>query len=756
MTEFAIYGKGGIGKSTIAANISAALALEGKKVLQVGCDPKHDSTRLLLHGERITTVLSYLKETAPGKCRLADVVHEGAFGVNCVEAGGPEPGVGCAGRGILSTFELLERLGLKNQRYDAIVYDVLGDVVCGGFAVPIRRNYAEKVYIISSGEFMSIYAANNILRGIKNYDSGGGRTGGVILNSRGLGEEDLRVQRFCDAAGLPLLESFARSDLFSKSEAQGRCLIEAFPNSREAEKFRKLARFIFAGNKLYPARPLSDEGLEEKILGREAHAFVPPTPAKSQKELMDTPAAGNGTTEEPEKPSYFSKGLVNREPLYGCAFSGAMSISTQVDSSVSVAHGPRSCAHITYQSITSVSRRFLLERGIVLPYASAPPVVSSEMNEGVMIFGGIEELRKKIIEVKSGKIEVVNGQVGDTNPAVHKSLPKVIFILTTCPSGIIGDDISAVMDLEDSETRIVPILTDGNIAGDYLQGIIMAYVEIGRALIDRNLEPGTNTVNIVAEKSETNALDESFTFAEDIFRRLGLTLNCRFICQSSVEEIRRFRKGRLNIMACGDYMGRSIRSFLENEYGAEFLDDPLPIGFRESCKWVRKLGAYFNKGEDAVEKTIAGFEKRYRAGIEKIKPHLAGKRLMVITFNQDIDWILSTALDLSMEIVFVGILNYSQDDNFKTEFAEHITELRVPYDSAGRRDDINRVKPGLYLTNYGSQDQELAAFADTIPLSPPAGFFSGLKLAERWAGIIRMNLKEGWRDDEFLYRKYRA
>jgi nitrogenase iron protein len=749
MAEFAIYGKGGIGKSTIAANISAALAMEGKKVLQVGCDPKHDSTRLLLHGRRITTVLSYLRETAPGECRLADVVHEGAFGVDCVEAGGPEPGVGCAGRGILSTFELLERLGLKNRRYDAIVYDVLGDVVCGGFAVPIRRNYAEKVYIISSGEFMSIYAANNILRGIKNYDSDDGRTGGVILNSRGLGEEDLRVRRFCDAAGLPLIESFARSDLFSKSEAQGKCLLEAFPNSPEAEKFRKLARFIFAGNKLYPARPLSDEELEEKILGGETYAFVSPAPAEKKKEPDLTQAAGSGASEETGKPSYFSKGLVNREPLYGCAFSGAMSISTQVDSSVSVAHGPRSCAHITYQSITSVSRRFLLERGIVLPYVSAPPVVSSEMNEGVMIFGGLEELREKIIEVKSGK-------TGNTNPAFRRSSPKVIFLLTTCPSGIIGDNISAVMDLEDSETRIVPILADGNIAGDYLQGIIMAYVEIGRALIDRNIEPEADTVNIVAEKSETNALDESFAFAEDIFRQLNLTLNCRFICQSSVEEIRRFRKGRLNIMACGDYMGRSIRSFLENEYGAEFLDDPLPVGFRESRKWVKKLCAYFNKSEEAAEKIIEGFEKRYRAGIEKIKPHLAGRRLMVITFNQDIDWILSTALDLSMEIVFVGILNYSQDNNFKTEFAEHIAELYIPYDSAGRRDDINRVKPGLYLTNYGSQDQELAAFADTIPLSPPAGFFSGLKLAERWAGIIRMNLKEGWRDDEFLYRKHRA
>jgi nitrogenase iron protein len=734
---FAIYGKGGIGKSTIAANISAALALEGKRVLQIGCDPKHDSTRLLLHGERIATVLNYLKETSPDKCRLADVVCRGAFGVDCVEAGGPEPGVGCAGRGILTTFELLERLGLKNRPYDAVVYDVLGDVVCGGFAVPIRRDYAGKVYVISSGEFMSIYAANNILRGLKNYDSGSGRAGGVILNSRGLEEENIRVRRFCDAVGLPLLESFERSDLFSQSEARGRCLVEAFPESPEAAKFKKLARFVFSEHELYPARPLSDEDLEEKILGRPQ---LTPVVSAFQTEAGEA-ACAQKEEQPPVQQSYFSKSLVNREPLYGCAFSGAMSISTQIGSSVSIAHGPESCAHITYQSITSLSRRFLLERGIVLPYVSAPPVVSSEMNEGVMIFGGLEELRKKIVEVKSGK------------PGTS---PEVIFILTTCPSGIIGDNIQGVLDLQDNRTKIVPILADGNIAGDYLQGIIMAYMEIGKALIDRSLEAKDNAVNIVAEKSETNALAESFAFGKEIFDRFGLTLNCRFICQSSPEEIRRFKKGRLNILAWGDYMGRTVRSFLENEYGAEFLDDPFPIGFRESCDWVRKLGGYFNKSAGEVEALIADFEKRYCLGLEKLRPHLAGKRLMVITYNQDIDWILGTALDLSMEIAFVGILNYSQDNNFKTRFAGRIRELSVPYDNAKRREDIGRVRPDLYLSNYGSQDQELAAFADTIPLCPPAGFFSGLKLAERWGGIMKMNLKEGWRDDEYLYRKYRA
>ena len=148
--EIALYGKGGIGKSTVSANLSAALANAGAKILQIGCDPKHDSTRLLMHGRAIPTVLDYLRDVQKDQAQIDSILHEGAFGIGCIEAGGPKPGVGCAGRGIISAFEFLERNDVKAS-YDVVVYDVLGDVVCGGFAVPMRREYADAIFLVTSG-----------------------------------------------------------------------------------------------------------------------------------------------------------------------------------------------------------------------------------------------------------------------------------------------------------------------------------------------------------------------------------------------------------------------------------------------------------------------------------------------------------------------------------------------------------------------------------------------------------------------------
>jgi nitrogenase molybdenum-iron protein alpha/beta subunit len=357
------------------------------------------------------------------------------------------------------------------------------------------------------------------------------------------------------------------------------------------------------------------------------------------------------------------------------------------------------------------------------------------MNEGVMIFGGVEGLRKKIVEAKARK-------------------SRGIFVLTTCPSGIIGDDLGFLRDMEESGTRIIPILTDGNLQGDFLQGILMAYLEIARALIDRTVRPLENRVNIVAEKPETTGRAESLRYMKDILDRLGIEINCHFICETSIDEIRFFMRGKRSILAFDDYMGRTIRDFLQSEFGAEFLDRPFPVGFRESAEWVRELGAAFRRPPDLVEGIIADYRERYRAGIEGIKARLRGKRLMVITFNHDIDWILQTALDLEMEILFLGVMNFSQENLFRTRLRERIREIRHPYDRTQRKADIDRIRPDLFLTNYPSPDEDGQTLTDVIPFCPVAGFLSGLLLARRWSELFRMNLREGWKQDEVLFRKY--
>lgn len=175
----AFYGKGGIGKSTIASNVSALLAMQGKKVLHIGCDPKADSTRLLCR-EHTKTVLEVLEEKEHPE--REDLVHRSEAGVWCVESGGPEAGNGCAGMGIITAMGELERLGVLDEDWDVVIYDVLGDVVCGGFSVPMRQGYVDKVYVVSSADFMSLYAANNILKGVVRYSDGMNLFGGFVFN----------------------------------------------------------------------------------------------------------------------------------------------------------------------------------------------------------------------------------------------------------------------------------------------------------------------------------------------------------------------------------------------------------------------------------------------------------------------------------------------------------------------------------------------------------------------------------------------
>lgn len=246
MRRIAFYGKGGIGKSTTSANVTAALSERGLKVMQIGCDPKSDSTKLLLGGKDITTVLDTLREGKEPV--LSDIVKEGYGGSLCVECGGPSPGTGCAGRGIIAAFETLERLGAMDHfRPDVIIYDVLGDVVCGGFAMPIRNGYANDIFIVTSGEMMALYAANNIATAVRNFSSSGyARLSGLIQNSRGIRDEDSLVSQAASELDTEVIMRIARSQTVQDCEDKGVTVIEGAPDSEQAALYRALADKVLA------------------------------------------------------------------------------------------------------------------------------------------------------------------------------------------------------------------------------------------------------------------------------------------------------------------------------------------------------------------------------------------------------------------------------------------------------------------------------------------------------------------------------
>ncbi len=268
LRQAAIYGKGGIGKSTTTQNLVAALAESGQKVMIVGCDPKADSTRLILHSKAQNTVMHLAAEAGSVEdLELEDVLAVGYGGIKCVESGGPEPGVGCAGRGVITAINFLEEEGAYDEDLNFVFYDVLGDVVCGGFAMPIRENKAQEIYIVCSGEMMAMYAANNISKGIVKYaNSGGVRLAGLICNSRKTDREDELIEALAAKLGTQMIHFVPRDNVVQHAEIRRMTVIEYDPTCKQADEYRALARKIIDNKKFVIPKPLEMEELEDLLM----------------------------------------------------------------------------------------------------------------------------------------------------------------------------------------------------------------------------------------------------------------------------------------------------------------------------------------------------------------------------------------------------------------------------------------------------------------------------------------------------------
>ena len=755
MKQIAVYGKGGIGKSTLSANISAALSLNNKRILQIGCDPKHDSTKLLMRGFSIPTVLDYIKTKSPLEYRKSDILFEGFGKIGCIEAGGPKPGVGCAGRGIITAFELLETLHIKDN-YDMIVYDVLGDVVCGGFAVPIRREYSDSIFIVTSGEYMSLYAANNILRGIQNYDENRPRLLGILYNSRNVKNEDDRVYKFAEAVKLPVFARIPRDDIFARAEKANVTVLELTQNEENpvADIFKDIAKRICEGTEHFAANPLTDDELEALILSNEGAITKASHSASSspKQEEKDNPSCSCESAEpcevctgvsscQEESTSdydapYLSKNVIRDEPLHGCAFNGAMTMSSNLKDAVILAHSPKSCIYLSIQTISSAGRRTLFERGNILPSSLIPNVLSTDMSETDMVFGGSENLLSK---VKS----VLNSQTP----------PPAIVIVSSCPSGIIGDDIDDALSLSTERTKIVTVKAEGNLTGDYLQGMLMAYTSLAKQIIDRNVEKREKTVNIVFEKVVARNTEMNFQRLKTFLTRMNISVNCRFLCNTSYASLRDFCSAELNLLAYRDYTGKILEDFFIKEYGASFFEKQFPIGFKETSDWLLALGKHFDVSDEA-KSIISENEIIYQNRIKSVRPKLEGKKLMIITYNHELDWILNAALDCDMKIVKICVLNFSQDEGFRSSLSEiDGIEVVENYDKDERSSDIKRLKPDIILSNYEPVSEQ-SCITDTIPMCPDNGFFTGLEMVERWSRLFSKSKEGEWLNDRKLFDKY--
>jgi nitrogenase iron protein NifH len=737
LRAIAFYGKGGIGKSTTLSNVIAALSSKGKKVLQIGCDPKHDSTRLLLGGFTQTTVLEQLNTT--GAVSLESVMLTGYNGVKCIESGGPEPGVGCAGRGIIQTLQLLRDQGLDTKQFDYVFFDVLGDVVCGGFGVPMREGYTDEVYIVTSGEIASLYAANNIAKGLLRFSTRHGKLAGIIGNERGTRNEREVIRAFAERIGTEMVAFIPRSELVSTGELYSKTVLEFASDTDLANVYRSIAYYIESHKNPVTPKPFSSVELDKffrefcynsTAVSVKPAATAPKAPAFSQPPKTAPSATAAVSVQKPVCSPCGAKAdftvTKNRDPVQGCSLTGAYNVVSQIKDAVALMYSPQGCSYISFCTHLNQSSFVYSDSRYI------PNLLCTNMRETDVIFGGTKSLE-----------ETLHG--------LQERFPqKTVFVITSCPAGVIGDDVDAVVNLlSTAKQRIIHVPSDGVLGGDFYSGMYNAYRLIAKDFIDSTVCPQDDTVNLVGEQTLATTADVNFLALNQILEALNIKINCRFIRHTNLADIRNFKKAKINIPFNYEPTVLDLTSFLNAAYGTETLDAPVPIGFEQTSEFVNAVAKRFGK-EALAEKFIKEAKTSYERQMVSLKKFFAGKKTLIFnSFGSNIDWLISTLLDLKVDIAKICVSNLfylKQRDSLK--YVNLKFETNYPVEKYGEA--VSEIRPDFVLT-AGASGMFNNVPGDTFPVTPTYGFYSGLDYAKKLQLKLQIPFHEGWRQDEELF-----
>lgn len=696
--QIAIYGKGGIGKSTVSSNISYISAKKGIKVLQIGCDPKHDSTKNLLGGKDQHTVLESMDAESVDKLTLDSLLMSSPSGVDCIECGGPEPGIGCAGRGIITAMNELKRLGLNKDDYDIVLYDVLGDVVCGGFAVPLRKEYADVVYLVTSGEFMAVYAANNILRGIKNHSGDKPRVGGIILNCRGMEDEIGLVSRFSRAVSIPIVCAIPRDGHFAISEREGKTISEMFPDSEPVSEYQKLVNniegHIDGTSELFIADPLTDYELDQLLKGKEIERTASP---------------------------YQGHKSIRKSDGEACAArAAAMSLCGVKDLKI-IIHGPRACGY-NMCNIRDVHLLSDIKTNPNLDVTFTDNMLCTDMDDNDSIFGGIrklDELLRKLCDSGSHNIAIV----------------------TACIPGIIGDDVTSCIERFEKEyegLKILDVRTDGNLTGSAFAGMRMVRQAL-LSLTDMDVQPEKGLVNILSATGMNSSHDRARL--EELLSCVGLKLNTVMFNGCTVDDVINCRRAEFCLPMSRRDLQPENCSIIEAK-GMTIRRNIIPCGVEDTRKWLEEFQTPENK--DTISEYLRIKEARYQKKVESAKTVLQDKTIFLIGWlDRPLDWIADALKDAGVKIVGATSIGPLSGRPFHSD--RH-TDVPLIEGSNGTvlLEDIATLDPDLVLGSF--RGEGLNRFKNG-PIPPGSvSFDASIDLLDHVCNLIRIPLKTTWRE----------